>query len=67
MSKLFPNYQPSTALRQAIAKYREALAAGKSPDGRAQEVNSARDTPGTGAPGGAARQQDEEGEDGAHD
>ena len=62
----FPNYQPSTALRQAIAKYREVLVARKSPDGRAQrEEDAARDTPGTGAPGGAARQGDEEG--GAHD
>ena len=63
----FPGYQPSTALRQAIARYREAIETIKSPDGRAQrDEDAARDTPGTGAPGGAARQT-EDGKGGAHD
>ncbi|WEK04538.1 MAG: hypothetical protein P0Y65_20575 [Candidatus Devosia phytovorans] len=48
MSKRFPGYEPSTDLRQAITRYREARAKDEKASGRTQveEVNAARDTPG---------------------
>lgn len=70
MARRFQNYQPSTALSQAITRYRAALAEGKHPadSGRAQpEAEAARDTPGNGdAEGGAARQTGNE-VNGSHD
>lgn len=70
MARRFEDYQPSTALRQAITRYREAIAEGKhKPDsGRAQlEVEAARDTPGHGSAEGEPACQRDDGESGAHD
>lgn len=64
MNRRFPTYEPSTALRQAIGRYRQAREARLAEDrasGRAQDVNTARDTPGTGAVegGGTTRRTDD--------
>jgi hypothetical protein len=65
MNNRFHTYEPSTTLRRAIGAYRQASAARIEDDrasGRAQEVNSARDAPGTGAVegGGTTRRTGDE-------